>query len=483
MANPGGAYSPYGHHIQTWTVALNVDGSTLSRAFDAAFSSYGLPVGGYNLSSGFMKPLKIDDTGALVVAASVSASIAAFAPLGIVKNASVTTTTSRVAFATADANCVLHNTGSIDLFFKLGSVAVNAAVTDYLLKAGEIICLDRTGLTHIAAITASGSTSLEAWSGTGLTTSSQAGGSGGGGGNVNLNQVGGVAVALGQTTMSASLPVVIASNQSAVPVSGTFWQATQPVSFTMPALVAGAAIIGKVGIDQTTPGTTNGVQLNAAIPAGVNIIGKVSIDQTTNGVTNAVDILNMPVTLDTNAGNLSASTIRLCLATNSAAIALWGHGATGAAVPANAIYVGMNVAGNLTGLVGTANGLKVDGSAVTQPVSGTVNQGGVTPILVDALSTTVKGVLASAAGVLEDYYCYNPNAAVTYIQIFDIATTGAVTLGTSVPKWSIAIPPASAANLSRLGLSFASGIQVAATTTAKGSTTPTTACDCNFGYR
>ena len=35
---------------------------------------------------------------------------------------------------------------------------------------------------------------------------------------------------LGQTVMASSLPVAIASNQSAVPVSGTFWQTTQPVS-------------------------------------------------------------------------------------------------------------------------------------------------------------------------------------------------------------------------------------------------------------
>ena len=43
---------------------------------------------------------------------------------------------------------------------------------------------------------------------------------GGGGGNVNLTQVGGVNVALGQTTMSASLPVAIASDQSSVKVAG-----------------------------------------------------------------------------------------------------------------------------------------------------------------------------------------------------------------------------------------------------------------------
>ncbi len=38
-------------------------------------------------------------------------------------------------------------------------------------------------------------------------------------------------------------------------------------------IAAGSAIIGKVGIDQTTPGTTNGVQVNAALPAGTNAIG------------------------------------------------------------------------------------------------------------------------------------------------------------------------------------------------------------------
>ena len=44
---------------------------------------------------------------------------------------------------------------------------------------------------------------------------------------------------LGQAAMAASVPVVIASNQSAVPVSGTFWQATQPVSIAATVTIAG----------------------------------------------------------------------------------------------------------------------------------------------------------------------------------------------------------------------------------------------------
>lgn len=54
-----------------------------------------------------------------------------------------------------------------------------------------------------------------------------------------------------------------------VAVTGTFWQATQPVSLaSVPALVAGSAIIGKVGIDQTTDGTTNKVNIDASLKSG-----------------------------------------------------------------------------------------------------------------------------------------------------------------------------------------------------------------------
>lgn len=59
--------------------------------------------------------------------------------------------------------------------------------------------------------------------------------------NVNLNEVGGATFALGQTTMSASLPVTLASNQSALAVTGTFFQATQPISAASLPLPSGAS--------------------------------------------------------------------------------------------------------------------------------------------------------------------------------------------------------------------------------------------------
>ena len=47
---------------------------------------------------------------------------------------------------------------------------------------------------------------------------------------------------LGQKAMAASLPVVVASDQSAVPVSGTFFQATQPVSIAGTVAISAAAL-------------------------------------------------------------------------------------------------------------------------------------------------------------------------------------------------------------------------------------------------
>jgi hypothetical protein len=56
------------------------------------------------------------------------------------------------------------------------------------------------------------------------------------------------------------------------------------------ALPAGTNIIGKVGIDQTTPGTTNGVQVNAsALPTGAatNLTGSITNPSSTLTMTSA----------------------------------------------------------------------------------------------------------------------------------------------------------------------------------------------------
>ncbi len=122
-------------------------------------------------------------------------------------------------------------------------------------------------------------------------------GSGGGGtGNVNLTEVGGAAIALGQTTESASLPVTIASNQSAVPISAS--------SLPLP---TGAA---------TAANQTNGTQVTSVnnFPATQPVSGAVTVTQATGtNLHTVVDSSALPTGASTSAlqstGNTSLASI------------------------------------------------------------------------------------------------------------------------------------------------------------------------------
>lgn len=98
------------------------------------------------------------------------------------------------------------------------------------------------------------------------------------------------------------------------------------------------------------------------------------------------------------------------------------------------------------------------------------------------LSTTVTTV-KSSAGSVGAYSLYNPSIAITFIQFFDIS--GTVTLGTTVPVWTLAIPTLATLNLSIPfgGITFANAIKIAATTTALGLTAPATALIVNLIYK
>ena len=133
---------------------------------------------------------------------------------------------------------------------------------------------------------------------------------------------------------------------------------------------------------------------------------------------------------------------------------------------------------------------KVDGSAVTQPVSGTVtaNQGGTwtvqpgntantTPWLTTEIPTTTGGLstfhlvsaattnatnVKASAGQVYGWYIYNSNAAARKVAFHN--TAGTPTAGASV-FMSLVIPPTSGANceLSN-GIAFSTGIGVTTVT-------------------
>ena len=108
--------------------------------------------------------------------------------------------------------------------------------------------------------------------------------------------------------------------------------------------------------------------------------------------------------------------------------------------------------------------------------------GGWTPLLLNNLLTTVNAVKTSG-GKLGKLFCYNPNASVAYVQVWNL-TTGAVTVGTTTPLNSYGIPATNSAGfiMPVVGDQYGTGISVAATTTATGGTPPGTGLVCNASY-
>jgi hypothetical protein len=103
-------------------------------------------------------------------------------------------------------------------------------------------------------------------------------------------------------------------------------------------LLAGSAVAGKFGIDQTTPGTTNGVQINAALPAGTNVIGHVITDSGTITAVTAVTAITNALPAGTN---LLGQTISIPAGCSGSGTALVNHNtvavATGAGTSVSSV--------------------------------------------------------------------------------------------------------------------------------------------------
>lgn len=100
----------------------------------------------------------------------------------------------------------------------------------------------------------------------------------------------------------------------------------------------------------------------------------------------------------------------------------------------------------------------------------------------DNTAQTMKG----SAGNLYFLEVSNPNASDAYIQLFD--ESGSITVGTTTPKLSFLVPAGDGTKdgamdkVFTIPIAFANSIKYACTTTATGSTDPTTGLIVNGGY-
>ncbi len=235
-----------------------------------------------------------------------------------------------------------------------------------------------------------------------------------------------------QPVSAASLPLP----------SGASTAAKQPALGT--AGSASADVLSVQGVASMTALKTDGSGVTQPVSgtfwqATQPVSGTVSI--TSNSAVNVAQVAG--TTTDVNSGSKSAGTQRIVIATDQPQL---------------------------------TNALKVDGSGVTQPVSGTITAnagtgnfnvaattGGSTPSHTISANTTNATSTKGSAGQIYGFCISNANAAARYFKLYNKAT--APTVGSDTPVMTVQIPASSTvARAFPVGLAFSTGIAWAVTT-------------------
>lgn len=298
------------------------------------------------------------------------------------------------------------------------------------------------------------------------------------------------------TTTTTTVRVVLPTDQTVIPVSFTTGTTTVSGTLTTNNAAPAANNVGVLAaiVSTTALGYTQGNQAllrvdttgALVVSATISTTGLATASNQTDGSQKTQVVNTTGNTQAFDAGNSGTTTPRVVIATNQSAIPISG---TITATISNATISVVS-----TTLATAAN--QTSGSQLTQVVNTTGNtqafNSGVASstvprvVLADSLpyssslTNTVVNV-TTAATRLAGYYIDNPNAAMTYIQLFN-ATAGAVTLGSTAPTLSFGIPASAAANLAGMRVSFTTALSIAATTTRAGSTGPSSVVDVNFYY-
>lgn len=355
----------------------------------------------------------------------------------------------------------------------LTAVATTAAPT---YTDGNMVALstDTAGALRVSGVLSSGASDTD----DGTVAGGQPVGLGAG-----LNYVWGGAtwgrLTFGQAAMTGSLPVVIASNQSAVPVSGTVTANPSNTANTTPWYVtvfpSGGLVAGGSGAWTSTTIRT----ITATDDPMIGRFGEVQTTPTTNTLLGRLkDVYDRLVLVDTK-----LDTIDNAISGGNG----WNISAIGGVVPSDAQTFdydsgGGTVTREAVGLMVPASGgpVVVPGSATTGmyvdvralPAGGTTapiasTSGGCTPgKLISAASTNSTSVSGTTTQ-LYSLQVINFNAAARYLKLYSKAT--APTVGTDVPLQTLAIPPNSTTGGGFIlpipvGMEFPLGLGLALTT-------------------
>lgn len=234
--------------------------------------------------------------------------------------------------------------------------------------------------------------------------------------NFNMAQINGVAPLMGAGATGTGSPrVTAASDSPEVTVLGATGDAAATVG-------SAGSLAAKLRLMTSQLDSIN-TGVGAAVPAGTNLIGKVGIDQTTPGTTNLVALaanqsVNVAqvngVTTSTGTGAVGTGTQRVAVGTDTATVAgstpaAAGLGATGSAVPSGAQLAGVLDAAGGTNMLGLAG----------DPCQTSVKTTVLFTLATAAVKVAITGVSAKKIYVCQ--YYLNNNAADS-VAIFEATT-------------------------------------------------------------
>jgi hypothetical protein len=215
--------------------------------------------------------------------------------------------------------------------------------------------------------------------------------------NVNLNQVGGVAYSLGQKTMANSMPVVLSSDQSAIPVT----QSTTP--WVTNVTQWDSTVLGAPSAYGTSPGAVTVIGVNAFITNTPTVTANQGGTWNINNITGTI---SLPTGAATSAlqttGNTSLATIAttLTLAQGSTTSGQTGSLQFGAVTTAAPTYttgqsspLSLDTAGNLrtTTIVSTPAATLTYFTDASVATNATVTHSVAGPVNLDAIHGSGSG--------------------------------------------------------------------------------------------
>src|SRR5271165_6944329 len=167
------------------------------------------------------------------ISGTFSATLSGFQPTPAYSQLSVSNVSSSVALPTG-TTVIVYNTGSTAAYVTLGNSTAAATAAGDVIQPNSWMAFNVGSNTYLAAMTSSGATALTISGGTGLPAG--AGGGASSGGTIPTGSAG--------SPNASVVSVQGVSGATALPVTGTFWQTTQPVSLSsFPALAAGSNTI------------------------------------------------------------------------------------------------------------------------------------------------------------------------------------------------------------------------------------------------